>query len=301
MRVLVVIPHYFAAEAEGTHGSERADAAGHRAAALTATISGLRQHLGTRQWRVEARVLRGRDVVTPPGPGSGDGDLHVTKANRPHRASRLDVVVVTTGARHLLDRVALPDGWFETAEVDAPPRELGFACHDILAGRAGDYDWLCYVEDDVVVSDPLFLTKIAFVERHSDGGAVLMPNRYELLLGRHIEKLYVDGPVSESFTAAWQDIGTARRQLIRFLDGAVEIERASNPHAGCFFLSRRQFDHWRGRPWFGDRDASFIGPLESAASLGIMRCFRVYKPAPPCAGFLEAEHRNNREWLGFDP
>jgi hypothetical protein len=38
---------------------------------------------------------------------------------------------------------------------------------------------------------------------------------------------------------------------------------------------------------FFDRDTSFIGPLESAATLGIMRAFRIYKPAPEHAAFLE--------------
>jgi hypothetical protein len=48
--------------------------------------------------------------------------------------------------------------------------------------------------------------------------------------------------------------------------------------------------HWAAQPYFLDRDTSFIGPLESAATLGIMRAFKVYKPAPPNAGFLEIQH-----------
>ena len=47
---------------------------------------------------------------------------------------------------------------------------------------------------------------------------------------------------------------------------------------------------WSRQPHFLDRDTSFIGPLESAATLGIMRTFRVYKPAVESAGFLEIEH-----------
>ena len=33
-----------------------------------------------------------------------------------------------------------------------------------------------------------------------------------------------------------------------------------------------------------------VGPLESAATLGVMRTFRVYKPADANAAFLELEH-----------
>jgi hypothetical protein len=48
--------------------------------------------------------------------------------------------------------------------------------------------------------------------------------------------------------------------------------------------------YWAAQPHFLDRDTGFIGPLESAATLGIMRTFRVYKPAVENASFLEIEH-----------
>ncbi|HEU5118961.1 MAG TPA: hypothetical protein VFT74_20390 [Isosphaeraceae bacterium] len=35
-------------------------------------------------------------------------------------------------------------------------------------------------------------------------------------------------------------------------------------------------------------------PLESAATLGIIRTFRTYKPARECAGFLEVRHLDKR-------
>jgi hypothetical protein len=48
--------------------------------------------------------------------------------------------------------------------------------------------------------------------------------------------------------------------------------------------------HWASRPYFLDRATGYIGPLESAATLGGMRTFAVYKPAPRSADFLEVEH-----------
>ena len=48
--------------------------------------------------------------------------------------------------------------------------------------------------------------------------------------------------------------------------------------------------HWASQPDFLDRDTSFIGPLESAATLGIMRNFKVYKPVSAYANFLEIQH-----------
>ena len=41
-------------------------------------------------------------------------------------------------------------------------------------------------------------------------------------------------------------------------------------------------------------DTFFAAPkLESAATLGIMRAFRIYKPAPENASFLEIEHHGS--------
>ena len=48
--------------------------------------------------------------------------------------------------------------------------------------------------------------------------------------------------------------------------------------------------HWLKQPGFPQRDCSFIGPLESAATLGIMRTFKIYKPALENADFLEVRH-----------
>jgi hypothetical protein len=52
--------------------------------------------------------------------------------------------------------------------------------------------------------------------------------------------------------------------------------------------------HWVRQPYFLDRDTSFVGPLESAATLGIMPAFHVYKAAVSNAGLLEIEHCGNR-------
>ncbi len=71
---------------------------------------------------------------------------------------------------------------------------------------------------------------------------------------------------------------------------AVTFNRALNPHAGCYFLNAEQMDYWAKKPYFLDRDTSFISPLESAATLGIMKTFRVYKAASEQANFLEIQH-----------
>ncbi|NEP47205.1 MAG: calcium-binding protein, partial [Okeania sp. SIO2H7] len=68
------------------------------------------------------------------------------------------------------------------------------------------------------------------------------------------------------------------------------FQRTLNPHAGCYFLNAEQMKQWASKPYFLDRDTNFIGPLESAATLGIMKTFRIYKTAGPDASFLEIQH-----------
>ena len=65
---------------------------------------------------------------------------------------------------------------------------------------------------------------------------------------------------------------TERRHLISALRGNAESDRT-------ILMDRR--------------DTSFLGPLESAATLGILRTFSIYKPAPENAAFLEIAHAGN--------
>ena len=45
---------------------------------------------------------------------------------------------------------------------------------------------------------------------------------------------------------------------------------------------------------FDERDCSFIGPLESAATLGALKTFPIYKPFARDAGWLEIQHLDQR-------
>ncbi|MCC7274213.1 MAG: calcium-binding protein [Alphaproteobacteria bacterium] len=306
-RLLVAIPHYVGPPAAGAahYGSVLPGAAAARARALERTIAGLRENLGPRQARIEGRIRRRSAIETPHGTLEGASTVVFRQANLPALPARFDIVVVTIPGRNALDLLDLPRDWFEVLEVPldrlgGDPRMLGFACHEALAARAAGYDWFGYLEDDVAIADGWFLRKVALIESQTNGAAVLLPNRFERRPGRHIDKLYIDGPLADGYTATWQDIAVDRGLRVAYLDGAVILERPANPHAGCFFISASQLARWRAQPWFGDRDTSFQGPLESAATLGIMRTFRIYKPALRHASFLEAEHLNNRDWLGLE-
>lgn len=285
LRALFVAPH-FVRPAEGSaHGSEAPGAGRARGRILAQVIASIRQHLGPSQW-----IARGR---------ASEGVL-IRPINRMTRA-RVDVVVAVTGEDHGLDAVDVPAEWYEVHRTREEPRLLPFACHDVLRERHGGYDWYVYLEDDLLISDPHFLHKAQRFVAAIGEDAVLVPNRYELYADRGVEKIYIDSPLQVRFTSAWQDVTDRRSVTLGHLGDTLLFERPTNPHAGLFVVSDAQLGHWIRQPWFGERTDAFVGPLESAASVALMRTFRIYKPAPYNANFFEVRHLNNRDWLPHGP
>ena len=47
---------------------------------------------------------------------------------------------------------------------------------------------------------------------------------------------------------------------------------------------------WVSREHWLDGDSSFVSPLESAATLGIAKTFRLYKPVMAIGSWLELQH-----------
>jgi len=281
LKILATIAHFFDAGGDGYYGSTSPDPAP-RLAALGQTIAAFHQHFGKSQVKVLNRKMR---IMVP----ANAGESH-----------DIDVVVCTTRGKHLIGDLNLRDGFFEHRETQAEPLMLGFECQAVLRERLGGYDFYCYLEDDLVIRDPWFFIKLRWFTENAGDDALLMPNRYELSATEPVPKLYIDGHVAEDFAGSWQDINDRRQIMATVMGRPVIFERPTNPHAGCFFLNKAQMEDWAAKPYFLDRDVSFAGPLESAATLGVMKSFRIYKPAPAQAGFLEIHHANARylgNWL----
>jgi hypothetical protein len=284
MKVLFTIPHYYRPTAQAAdgcqHGSVGSDPEP-RAAALAECVAALR-----RLYAPRARLLD-----------------HAGRAAWPVEASRpahIDVIICTTGEDHLLGRLALPPRWWTRHAGDAPPALLGYECHTVLRDHLGRYDYYCYLEDDIIATDPWLFRKLAWFGRQFGDVRLLLPNRFEA--GRHplVDKLYVDGPLPPQSTAAFQDTALDPELAADVLGVPGVFRRPANPHAGCFFLSAAQMGHWARQLYFLDRSADFIGTLESAATLGIMRTFQVYKPGPENADFREVRHHSTA-YLGMIP
>lgn len=262
LRILVAIPHYFAA-ADGRYGSLRGDP-GARAAAVLRCLAWLQQSL------TGATLTSGPDVRVA--------------ATTPHH---LDVVLVTRPDRHLVKHLEVFSPMFRHEVVDVEPTTLHFACHRLLAAHVDEYDYLCLMEDDEILRDPLFFFKLRWFDAMFGPEAVLQAARYEVSVGT---KAYIDGPLPIAFTAPFQDARVEPELHAEALGMSITFHRSSNPHSSCFFLTSRQLRLWMGEPHFGEPEDAFVGPLESGATLGIMRRFRLYKAAPPHVDFLEIEH-----------
>jgi len=285
MKVLVTIPHFHNPKGGGAYGSTGSES-GRRAEALSRSISGLRESLGPRQAFLYC--------LHEPVPGLGNGRL--LKVNE-QAASALDIAVCTVGDSHLINSLSVPGSMFHHQPVKSDPVMIGFASQQVLKAHLGKYDFYCYLEDDLLIQDPFFLRKLEWFTRSFGDDVVLLPRRYETSSKEALPKLYIDGPVRPDFTARWQDVNDRRTLDTDFLGSRLAFERWSNPHSGCFFLNAAQMQRWAESPNFGVGDCSFAGPLESAASLGVMKNFRIYKPSPANAGFLELQHLHNR-YLG---
>lgn len=278
MRILFTIPHYFSSEGNIRYTSLSSEPRP-RIEALTRCICALHELYGKAQKMLD---FTHRTAVT---------------ANET-TAHEIAVIVCTTQGRHLLEELPVKPKDYMHCPTDAKPMMLGFECHAVLRNHIGSYDYYCYLEDDAILHDPWLFVKLAWFNTQFGDASLLQPNRYELSQKGNIElsahgvfrKTYGDGLLPPLATASFQNVSDRSQLLSDVLGISVCFVRATNPHSGCFFLNAKQMAHWAEQPFFLDRDTSFASPLDSAATLGIMRTFRVYKPAPECASFLEIEH-----------
>lgn len=271
MKILFTVAHYFKPQADAKYGSQSKFKEAARVQALRACVTSLHQLFG--QAQAVLRISDRQAIVA--------NDLFAAKVN---------VVVCTVGDDHLLGQIGLPAHALVHHRTHAQPLQLGYECHAVLGAALGRYDYYCFLEDDLILRDPLFFTKLRWFNRHTHDESILQPNRFEVSGMAAVNKVYIDGDIPLAATAQFQNPLEQPVFDASVMGAGVQFRRALNPHSGCFFLNQAQMERWVRQPYFLDREASFVGPLESAASLGIMRTFRIYKPAPRNAAFLEIQH-----------
>jgi hypothetical protein len=269
MRILLTIAHFFKPDG-GKHASQGKDPKP-RSQALTLSLAALHQLFSKSQGMIDI------------------GQRLTLSANQA-LACDLDIVICTTQNHHLLSHLSLPYHFYRHHPTEAEPMLLGFECQAVLRDCLGQYDYYCFLEDDLILHDPWFFVKLDWFTKQAGDLSLLQPNRYEVSAHALTCKTYIDGNLLPQVTAPFQNVQEQPQLQGTFLGLPIAFRRALNPHSGCYFLNANQMEHWANQPDFLDRDTRFVSPLESAATLGIMKAFRVYKTAPEQASFLEIQH-----------
>ena len=170
------------------------------------------------------------------------------------------------------------------------PRQLPIATRDwLLKGdsKSSDADLYAYLEDDLVIQDEEFFDKQSWFLSRLQNSHCLMPHRYEPVFRRNVGRLLIDGPLRPALVRQFAQPqlnagrGVYREQV------KVSFDIAENPHSGLFVVNREQRDFLSTQqlPVNG-----FISPLETAATLTVLKYFRVCKPSLHCHDFLTIEH-----------
>lgn len=277
MKALLVLAHYFKPEAQGgTYSSTRQGMAEHRRRSLGRALLAWTGHV------LETAMLDIASKTTRLAPGA---------------LEQLDITVVVNGDDHLLTPPMQKAFGLQVAQIRlANPRMLPFAAQRVMADNAGRYDWFLYSEDDLVLHDPFAFAKLQDFQQRFGPARVLQPHRFELNLQGRRRKTYIDGDLRPGFIEPFLALvpETQAPLSLEFCGLPVALERSRNPHAGFFALTAGQLTHWMRQKHFLDGDCSFVSPLESAATLGLVKTFSIFKARAPHQAWFEIEHCDDK-------
>jgi hypothetical protein len=208
----------------------------------------------------------------------------------------LEIAVLVRGGDHLLEKAFCEK--YKVRLVDVPvedPRMLPFAARNLFADVRNTYDLFVYSEDDLRPADGSLASKVAAFVETFGWRRLVLPNRYEWNPAGLTLKTFIDGDLKPAVTGPYFQALPDEPFLRMKLPGReVRFQRALNPHSGFFALTTEQLAYWMAQQHFDERDCSFIGPLESAATLGALKTFPIYKPFARDAGWLEIQHLDQR-------
>jgi len=208
----------------------------------------------------------------------------------------LHIAALLSGDDHLLDPEFCAEWGVRRQSVRVDnPRLLGFAARTLFANARNDYDLFVFAEDDLMPRDGALLRKIAGFTEAFGPRRLAMPNRYEWNPRGPGLKTYNDGDLRPGLIGPRIDAIPDEEWLRQpFGSSSIVFHRALNPHSGFYALTRDQLLYWIEQDHFSDIDCSFVSPLESAATLGVLKTFSIYKPHGPDVGWIEIEHLDDR-------
>ena len=276
MRLLFAVVHYYKS-GDGRHGSLAADPRP-RIEALRRLILQLHRLYGQ-----PAGLLNHRQRWVD---GVDDG------------GGLVDLRICVSGDCHVLDRLSDCEGLYRQEDCHpADPRLLGFEAQRVLleANHAAEttgepFDYIAFLEDDILLTDADFFLKLRCFNRAFGDRFLLMPNRIETMEHHgQLRRFYIDGDYNPAASEEYR-LSSDQRLCFPHLGEMVRLEQPYNLHSGCFFLNRNQARIYAASGHAAVVDTSFHGPLESAATLGMLKTFQLMKPSPENGRFLTVEH-----------
>ena len=206
MRILFTIAHFFKSSINAKYGSQGKDSQS-RIQALSKNIVALHQLFGKSQ----SIINIGLRLAFP--------------ANQPH-SHEIDVVICTTKDCHLLNELSLPSHFYKHHPTQAEPLLLGFECQAVLRDCLGQYDYYCFLEDDLILHDPWFFVKLNWFTEQAGDLNLLQPNRYEISTNGLVNKAYIDGDLALRVTAPFQNVQEQPELKGTIMNAPITFRRA---------------------------------------------------------------------------
>ena len=276
MRVLICIPHVFYPTPGSVYSSElESKRSAKEKAVHLATVQNVRRH--NQGAYIHASLGKGKPIVTRRLQSIGNLDL--------------EIQVYTLKGKSLITDNMLKEEGVKTFEVKGiAKRELPLLASRRALEQAEDYDLVCYMEDDISIVDRDLFEKISFLVSKSGDGFTFVPHRCEEVqgIGDVILSGDPDGGRDDLFWATGEELNECWNGSV------VRFYRATNPHSGCYFLTRKQAlsvrSYWSEKAWRFDFVLS--GPMEQAASGLLLPVLKVMKTRPEYYRFLAVYHED---------
>ena len=272
MKVIVSMPHYYKEKAEASYGSSRKGQRQARSLALVQCISSLL-----------AMHKSSDDLIL----NIGMRGIGMAKSDGRQGEVVVDIHVFTDGENTIEEALNIFKNTIEIHKVKLDDsRAIPLKARDFLIKEGPKYDLCIYMEDDLIIRDNQFLEKQIWLLEQCKHKAVLMPHRTEWVPMAKGQRLLVDGPLRADFI---EKFCSPKRNVAKgkFHGREVIFDQTDNPHSGLFCISGKQASELSKleQPVVG-----FISPLETAATLTVLRQYAVLKPSWSNRDFLWVEH-----------
>lgn len=277
-RVRICIPHYFElGNRDVGYGSTRSSDSSKRLLSLARSLASL-----------HALNRSPIDYVLNVGSASIDTSAKSTYPKHALPCILVEVHVFIIGEKVLRAFTDCLPGGSLIHRVDlSEPCMLPLVARDYLVNCDKPANISIYMEDDLVISDPMFIDKLHWFFEKTDHQAILMPHRAEVCHGHRPCSLFVDGPLRREEILQYSTPEENAMCLRFWDDGDISFDIPLNPHSGMFAISSTQRTALQSKelPRTG-----FVSPLETAATLTVLANFAVFKPSWNYRRFFTIEH-----------